>query len=256
MSWAAAVPAGRSHGPTARVARRRFFVGLAAVFLLIVLAGFAPSFYVRPYLLHPERLARYPDGLPAHLYLHGTLLTAWFVLAMVQTWLVATHRTSVHRRLGVAGVVLAAGIVAAGIQTTVLRDALIIDETPERAFGQLTILTWFSICIVSAVLCRRRPADHKRLMVFASLSLLAPALDRLGATVGFVTAWFSPSLGPAIGGAGLLSLFLVLLTHDLMTARRVHRATLWGLLAFVVGMGCAAALIGSGIWATFVRAVT
>ena len=77
-----------------------------------------------------------------------------------------------------------------------------------------------------------------------------------GATVGFVTAWFSPSLGPAIGAAGLLSLFLVLLTHDLMTARRVHRATLGGLLAFVVGMGCAAALIGSGIWASFVRAVT
>ena len=229
---------------------------MSALFLLVVLVGFAPSFYVRPYLLHPERLVRYPSGLPAHLYVHGLLLTAWFVLALVQTWLVATYRTSVHRRLGVAGVVLAAGIVAASIQTTVFRDAPVIEETPERAFGQLATLTWFSICLVAGVLRRHSPSDHKRLMLFASVSLLAPAIDRLGATVGFVTAWFSPSFGPAIGGAGFLALFLVLLTHDLVTEKRVHRATLWGLLSFVVGMGCAATLIGSGLWATFVRAVT
>ena len=97
MPSEAAVRAGRSHEAVWPVTRDRFFVGMSALFLLVVLAGFAPSFYVRPYLLHPERLVRYPSGLPAHLYVHGLLLTAWFVLAFVQTWLVATRRTSVHR---------------------------------------------------------------------------------------------------------------------------------------------------------------
>jgi hypothetical protein len=109
--------------------RSRFFLASSALFLAVVFAGFTPTFYVRPSLWPTEViLARHGPVLPAYLYVHGVLLTAWFVLAFVQTWLVATRRTHVHRKLGLGGVVVAAGIVPISLWTTVLRDAPTIDE--------------------------------------------------------------------------------------------------------------------------------
>lgn len=60
---------------------------------VIVLVGFAHTLYLRV-------LFGLPD-IPAQLYVHGTVLTIWFTLAFVQTGLIATDRTAIHRRLGV-----------------------------------------------------------------------------------------------------------------------------------------------------------
>lgn len=235
-------------------ARSRFFLVSSALFLAIVFGGFTATFYARPSIWPAEViLARHGPVLPAHLYVHGVLLTAWFVLAFVQTCLVATGRTDVHRMLGVAGVVVAAGIVPSSVLTTVLRDAPIIDQNPWRAFGQLLTMTTFSICVVSAVYLRRRPADHKRLMWFASLSLIAPAIDRLIATVAYVTGWFPPDRGPVWAGYSMIGLLLIVVARDLISEKRLHRGTLWGLSAIVIALGSTTGLIWSGGWAAFVR---
>jgi hypothetical protein len=178
------------------------------------------------------------------------------VLAFVQTWLVATRRTHVHRKLGLGGVVVAAGIVPISLWTTVLRDAPTIDENPRRGFGQLVTMITFSICVASAVYLRRRPADHKRLMWFASLSVVPPAIDRLIVTVAFGTAWFSPDRGPVLTGAITGGLILIMLAHDLITEKRLLRGTLLGLLAIVVAIGSTMALVQRGAWAAFVRMFT
>ena len=47
-------------------------------------------------------------------HLHGAVFTLWMVLFAVQTSLIAARRTTVHRRLGMAGVVLAATMVVVG----------------------------------------------------------------------------------------------------------------------------------------------
>src|SRR5215831_7221368 len=44
------------------------------------------------------------QSMPAYLVLHGVVLTTWYVLVAVQTWLVAAHRTNLHRRLGIVAV--------------------------------------------------------------------------------------------------------------------------------------------------------
>jgi hypothetical protein len=234
--------------------RSRFFLATSAVFLAVVLAGFTPTFYVRPSMWPAEViLARHGPVLPAHLYVHGILLTAWFVLAFVQTWLVATGRTHVHRRLGIALILVAAGIVPISLLTTAIRDIPTIDERPGRAFGQLVTMTTFSMCVVSAVCLRYRAADHKRLMWFASLSVVPPAIDRLLVTVAFTTAWFSPDSGPALTGVITVCLILVLPSYDLITEKRLRRGTLWGLSAILIAICSTMALIRSGGWAAFVR---
>jgi hypothetical protein len=89
--------------PGVAVRRRggRFYVGLALAVALTVFAGFAPTYYLR--------LRYSPDSpLPGMLHLHGLVFTAWILLFLAQSTLVAAGRTDLHRRLGAAGL-LASG---------------------------------------------------------------------------------------------------------------------------------------------------
>lgn len=59
----------------------RFFLVSSALFLAIVFGGFTATFYARPSIWPAEViLRRHGPVLPLHLYVHGVLLTAWFVL--------------------------------------------------------------------------------------------------------------------------------------------------------------------------------
>jgi len=82
---------------------RSFFLLLAAVLLVGLLAGFARTFFLRGFFDVPP--------LPMYLYGHGAVLTSWFVLVFIQASLVSARRLDVHRRLGVAGAVIAALVV-------------------------------------------------------------------------------------------------------------------------------------------------
>ena len=92
---------------------RLFYGGMAVAMGLTVFAGFASTYYLR--LLTGGPKATLSGGpFTTLVYVHGTLFTAWVLLFIVQTALVASRRVAVHRRLGVAGAVLAAAMVAAG----------------------------------------------------------------------------------------------------------------------------------------------
>src|ERR1700682_958818 len=86
---------------------RVFYGGMAIAMALTVLAGVAPTYYLRFFGDGPRATV---SGGPftSLVHVHGALFTGWVVLFIVQTALVATHRVAVHRRLGVAGAVLAA----------------------------------------------------------------------------------------------------------------------------------------------------
>src|SRR6266851_4238807 len=81
---------------------RRFFVGITAAMIAAILAGFAPTWFLRPWLYQPVMLAFTPL-----VWLHGLLFTGWALLFITQVGLVSTNRLAVHRRLGVLGVVFA-----------------------------------------------------------------------------------------------------------------------------------------------------
>src|ERR1044071_9246719 len=79
---------------------RLFYTGMAVAILITVFAGFARTYFLRPYFE--------PQPLLPLLHLHGVVFTAWVVLFITQTALVAARRTDIHRRLGVAGAALSA----------------------------------------------------------------------------------------------------------------------------------------------------
>src|SRR5262245_44957976 len=73
---------------------RRFYTGVAIAGLVIVFAGFSRTFYLKTLTGTP--------ALPPIVHVHGLVFSAWMLLFVAQTWLVASGNTRTHRRLGVA----------------------------------------------------------------------------------------------------------------------------------------------------------
>jgi hypothetical protein len=129
-------------------------------------------------------------------FAHGAVLTAWFLLFSTQTWLVANGRLSAHRLFGIAGCVIAATAVAIFIPTAL--DAIPRNVERMIAAGQdvdpailagpqrtaqmlrdLCVFAAFPFFVVLAILYRRRPDAHKRLMLLASIVLLPAVVERI-----------------------------------------------------------------------------
>lgn len=232
--------------------RNRFFLGMSTLFLAVVLVGFARSLYLRTHFAFPE--------LPVHLYVHGTALTAWFTLAFIQPWLIKFRRSGLHRKLGVAGVALAISVVMTGLWTVALRDAPMIDEFPTRGAGNIASLLMFSTCVALGVLFRHKAATHKRLMLLASIPILAPALDRLARIPllnefwGRILYWFPAPPEVAFATLGFLFLLLTVVANDLVAAKKVQPGTLWGLFGIlIIAPAATFVFTASGAWVAFVH---
>ncbi len=141
-----------------------------------------------------------------------------------------------------------------------MRDFSEIDEFPTRAAGNLSTLLMFSTCFTLGVIYRRKPAVHKRLMLIASIPLLAPALDRLVRIPVFydvfepLLSWFPASTEIAFATLSFLMLLLSVVINDLVSERRVNPGTYWGLTAiFIITPAATFAIMTSGAWVAFVH---
>jgi len=78
-----------------------FFPAVAWLMLIIVFVGFAPSYYLAGALRAP---------LPSlAIHVHAIVFSCWILLLIAQTSLTVAGRVDVHRRLGIAGFILASG---------------------------------------------------------------------------------------------------------------------------------------------------
>ncbi|HUO68287.1 MAG TPA: hypothetical protein VMV37_12160, partial [Gammaproteobacteria bacterium] len=168
-SAVAAAPAG------ARANDRAFYTGIAFAVALAVLVGFSRTYFLRPYF----------DATPLDtaFHVHGLVFSAWIVLFVAQTSLVAAGRSSVHRKLGWVGACLAALMVAVALNAAVHgahRDIAAGYEIESLRFFTTPVLAMamFASLVALAVTARGRPETHKRLMLLATLSLLDAAVAR------------------------------------------------------------------------------
>ena len=207
------------------VARRSFFfVEMTSAMLLVVLAGFAKTFFARAYFRTHDMLGT-PE-LPVHLRVHGVILAAWFVLLLAQALLVSTDRTHVHRQLGIAGAALAALVVVSGLITVAkavprgVLAGLPAEGLVPVVFGNSAALAAFAICSLRGLALRSDPSTHKRMMVIASSNISVQAGTRVGELFGLPPFAFGPPTA--------LMFLLAMVIHDLATERRLHPATIWG----------------------------
>ncbi len=215
---------------------RWFFVSMASVLLVIVAVGFAPSFYM-PGVLRPDEAAAGKLSFPFYIVLHGIVLSLWYLLLFTQALLVARNRVALHQKLGIAGAVLAAILVPLGL-VVVTRSVARSNLGAQPVLGDYALLTLFAIMVGLAIRHRGTPEVHKRLMLMASISIVAPALARWPGAEALVPI---SVIGPQ------LALFLAIMGHDLVTRRRVHRVTGWGTLAYFVAVGVTVPLASSDL---------
>jgi hypothetical protein len=195
---------------------RLFYLAMAAAMLATVFVGFAPSFFLRAFSDSP--------ALGPLLHVHGLAFTTWYLLFFAQAGLIKAGRPDLHRKLGVAGAVLAALMVVLGVSAAV--HAIRSGHTPPgldpRSF---LVLPFFGIAVFAvlaglAIVFRNRPETHKRLMLFASIAMLDAAISRIPGVF---------AAGGPLAAFGLQDMFVfTAVIYDVVSRRRIHPAYLWG----------------------------
>lgn len=199
---------------------------MAVAVAVSVFAGFAPTYYLKSLYGTP--------ALSPLFHFHGILFTTWILLFLTQTTLIAVKRTHLHRRLGIAGGLLAAVMLVVGTAVAVA-SAKRGPQTPLPGFPPplellttpLGALSSFAVLVTAGLYNRRKRDTHKRLMLLATLSILGAALDRLlfpGGALAFLGLPLSPATFVGFTALFVVACFL----YDLLTRGRVHPAFLWG----------------------------
>ena len=216
---AIAVPASRqrpTYRPVNKTAERIFYSGMAIVLCICVYIGFYPT-YFRAGMLN----APLPSPI---LHFHGAVFTLWMLLFTAQAALISARRVHWHRSFGtiafclppimiVLGVIAAVDALRRGVQIGPLDPAI------SFAIPLIGIFV-FTIVIYAAWRARRRPDAHKRLIMLATMGLVAAAFGRFPwDRIGF------PIAAGAVTGEGVLLLIFVI--FELVTIRRIHRSTMW-----------------------------
>jgi hypothetical protein len=222
---------------------RPLYASAALVAALIVLAGFAPTYYLKGVFA-----ARDLDTLR---HAHGAIMTTWFVLFFVQARLVAARRIATHRQLGVAGIFVAMMVVAVGISLGI--TAARAGVTPVPGVSPLTFLVLpfgemftFSVLFVAAIALRRRADYHKRLMLLATLAMLAPAFARFPTEL--------VGAGGPVAFFGLTDLVIAgCIAYDSFRNRRLHPAFAAGFAVVVVSQVGRLVISGTPQWMEFAR---
>lgn len=196
---------------------RQFFMAMVIVLTIVVAIGFAPTYYAAGVFRAP---------LPSPIiHIHGAVFSSWMVLLLVQTGLVSAKKVQWHRKLGVAGFVLACLMVVMAVLAA--SDAM---RRAKSAPNSEAILEFLIVTFVEAFVfgglaawayaLRRNPAAHKRLIVIATAGITGPAFYRWHVSYLYHSPYHDHYV---------TAMFLVVLAaYDLWSTRKIHRATLWG----------------------------
>jgi hypothetical protein len=251
MNTATVTRTAQHASPAREYARDRlFYSGMAIAMGLTVFVGFGSSYYLRFLSSGPGTTVSGGPFTPL-VHLHGVLFTAWVLLFIVQTALVAVRRVVVHRRLGVATAVLAALMVVVGTSTAIATasrggappgvDPLVFLVIP--MFDMLLFATFVTFAVVK----RRDREAHKRLMLLAYVSIIVAAVARLPGVL---------LLGP-LAFFGLAFLFILMGgLYDFLSKGRVHRVYVWGGALFAISVPVRLMISGTSAWRAFAELLT
>lgn len=219
--------------PRAHAIDRWIYVFTAASFVAIVLTGFIPDSLMK--IAAVEAGQRPP--FPIVLHLHAVMMGSFLLLLLAQTTLAAVGRVDLHRRLGVAGMAIAAALVIVGfilvptmyhqvwdgahngppgLREQMQERLLIVDNI---MLLQIRIGILFPLFLVIGLRARGRNAGmHKRMMILGTAMALPAGLDRI--------TWLPSSMPLSPVSPDLYTLLAVspMLLWDVYRNRSIHPA--------------------------------
>jgi hypothetical protein len=197
---------------------RNFFLAFVAICWLGVIMGFAPAVSGRL-----QGQADYPA--PLFLHIHAAAFVGWLVLLTSQATLIRVGRVSTHQAMGRIGVALVPVMVVTALVSEVYSQRFYADRDPENLkffIIPLYYVVAFGVLASAALLKRRDPPAHKRLILLATAVIVGAAYAR----------WWGESLA-AVAGDGFWGkivetytaanlIILLALAYDAATRRRLH----------------------------------
>ena len=136
----------------------------------VVMLGFMYSYWLR-----------FPDA-PFRHHLHGLSATLWFVLLILQPWLITRGHRQSHRFYGMIALVVAGGVALSALG--VIPYNLVNERLPEVAryglsFVDIVLAPGFLFAVIMAIVNARNPDDHARWMISTVFWAVSPGLFRL-----------------------------------------------------------------------------
>ena len=231
-----------------RRADRRLYLWIAVSFALIVLIGFGPTYYLK--------FAFDSPAIKTNLVqIHGLIMTLWVAFFGVQVWLIRSKRHRVHMSLGMIGIALAAVILVVGFFTAAAAAKFGSSSTPPlfpaMAFMivPMTDLVMFAGLFGAAIIYRKVPASHKRLMLLTAINFIPPALARIQlAPIQAAGPFFFFGL-PSI-------LTIALIAIDARNTGKLNRPFLIGGILLIASYPLRLALSGTDAWLSFANWIT
>lgn len=207
---------------------RWIFTFMAGLLLVTVLTGFIPSGQLQ--LDQIEQGLRGPFMPIVHV--HAIVMGSWIVLLLAQSSLVAADNRSLHRKLGMVGMVLMPAMVITGFILVPafyevlwsLDPAVVPPEiiaTQKEVFSnislaQIRIGILFPIFVGMALYFRDKDlGTHKRLMILATVMPIPAAVDRI--------LWLPNTMpdSPLAPDLYVLLLILPMFAYDIMRNKEV-----------------------------------
>ena len=230
----------------ARDRAQLFYLACGLLGLAAALIGFSTTYLIP--------MARQSFSAPLIVHFHGLLCVTWLLLFIVQCMLVRHTGTRLHRRIGIIGLPIAIGILISGVMVgrwTVTRDLSATGQTAISVIlGTITTLTWFLFFVTAAIILRRKPDWHKRLMLLATVAVLWPAWFRWRHFLPFVPR---PDISLAIAVANLP--LLIAAIRDWRRYGQIHAAWKFVAPAFVAEQTFEALVFDSAPWRAVAGAV-
>lgn len=197
-----------------------FFLCMVTTILAVNAIGFAHTYYLAGVFRAP---------LPSvWVHIHGALFTSWLLLLITQTVLVSAGRVRWHRKLGWLGAVIATLMLIAGpiaLTGALRRHAFSGEGQAALIFAaDIEALILFATFVAIGLAYRNRPIVHKRMMLLASIAIMAPGLSR----------WPFAFMNSNIAFFGIFLAFpLAIVLFDLLSRAKPLRISLIGLAVLI-----------------------
>jgi hypothetical protein len=225
---------------TARSSDRRLFLAAAIGFPLVVLIGYFKTYYFSAFF----------DVRPianSLVHAHGLVMTLWVAYFVAQVALIRSKNIKLHMTMGMAGIALALVVIVVGMATAVdaqlVRGAAPPGVNP-HAFFVLPVsdMTLFAIFFAAAIYYRKRPAEHKSLMLLTAINFMPAALFRI-----------MPEQGSTLTSFGIPVLIAIacLVWHSWKHGK-VNRVFAVGVTMLLLAIPARILLMGSQTWLAFV----
>jgi hypothetical protein len=211
-----------------------------------------------------EHVQKHKPAFALIVHVHAVVFVAWLVFFTVQVLLVRVKKLSVHKRLGFALIGLAGLMMILGPATALtVQHRSLADPTADPAFlsVQFTDILAFIGLTGAAILLRRSPSAHKRLILLGTLYITDAGFARwlADAWLHVLGMGYWPFWVALYSGSNLLVILAGV--YDLLTRRRLHPAYVAGVAwTFAVQMlslslyfspawlGCARRIIAAWPW--------